>query len=138
LKRDTKEFYDELLEQAQLADELGFDSFWVAEHHFHPYGVIPRAAIWLAAASQRTRRIRLGAAVVVLPFEHPLRTAEDYAMVDLLSNGRLSIGVGSGYLNHEFGGFGISLAEKRERFDEALAIIRKAWSGERVAHEGKF
>jgi alkanesulfonate monooxygenase SsuD/methylene tetrahydromethanopterin reductase-like flavin-dependent oxidoreductase (luciferase family) len=136
--RPVQQLYSELLEQAELADKLGFDSFWIAEHHFHPYGVVPRAAIWLAAAAQRTRRIRLGAAVVVLPFDNPLRTAEDYAMVDVLSSGRLNIGVGSGYLQHEFAGFNLDSAEKRQRFDEALGIITQAWSGARVEHNGRF
>jgi alkanesulfonate monooxygenase SsuD/methylene tetrahydromethanopterin reductase-like flavin-dependent oxidoreductase (luciferase family) len=77
LGRTPGELYAELLEQAEAADELGFDSFWIAEHHFHEYGAIPRPPVWLAAAAERTRRIRLGSAVVVLPFDDPLRTAED-------------------------------------------------------------
>ncbi len=138
LPRTTARFYDELLEQTEAAEALGFDSFWVAEHHFHEYGGIPRPPIWMGAAAQRTRRIRLGAAVVVLPFDHPLRVPEDYAMVDVLSGGRLVLGVGSGYLRHEFDGFAIDPAEKRERFDEALEIVRLAWQGERFSYNGKF
>ena len=138
LPRTTGQFYAELLEQAEVADALGFDSFWVAEHHFHEYGAIPRPPVWMAAAAQRTKRIRLGAAVVVLPFDHPLRSAEDYAMVDVLSGGRLNLGVGSGYLAHEYQGFGVSVADKRERFDEGLEIVLKAWTGERFSHRGKY
>jgi alkanesulfonate monooxygenase SsuD/methylene tetrahydromethanopterin reductase-like flavin-dependent oxidoreductase (luciferase family) len=138
LSRTTGQFYAELLEQVEAAEQLGFDSFWVAEHHFHEYGGIPRPPIWMAAAAQRTRRIRLGAAVVVLPFDNPLRSAEDYAMVDVLSGGRLNLGVGSGYLTHEFDGFGVPVDEKRERFDEGLAIMLRAWTGERFSHEGRF
>ena len=138
LPRTTARFYDEMLEQVQAADAWGFDSFWVAEHHFHPYGVIPRPPVWMAAAAQRTRRIRLGAAVVVLPFDNPLRTAEDYAMVDVLSNGRLVLGVGSGYLGHEYAGFGVDPADKRERFDEALEILLRAWTGERFSYAGRW
>lgn len=137
LSRSSGQFFEELLEQAVAADELGFDSFWVAEHHFHEYGAIPRPAVFLAAAAQRTKRIRLGASVVVLPFDNPLRVAEDYAMVDVLSGGRLCMGVGSGYLKHEFEGFGIPMEEKRERFDEALEVILKAWKGERFSYQGK-
>jgi alkanesulfonate monooxygenase SsuD/methylene tetrahydromethanopterin reductase-like flavin-dependent oxidoreductase (luciferase family) len=136
LGRTTGELYAELLEQAEAADELGFDSFWIAEHHFHEYGAIPRPPVWLAAAAQRTRRIRLGSAVVVLPFDNPLRTAEDYAMVDVLSGGRLNLGVGSGYLKHEYAGFGLDIEEKRARFDEALDIVLKAWTGERFSYAG--
>ncbi|MBI4610763.1 MAG: LLM class flavin-dependent oxidoreductase [Candidatus Rokubacteria bacterium] len=138
LPRTSVQFYAELLEQVVAAEELGFESFWVAEHHFHEYGGIPRPPIWLAAAAERTRLIRLGSAVVVLPFDNPLRVAEDYAMVDVLSSGRLNLGVGSGYLKHEFEGFGVSPEEKRDRFDEALEIVLRAWSGERVTYEGKY
>ena len=137
LPRTSGQFYEELLEQVQAAEEWGFDSFWVAEHHFHEYGGIPAPPIWLAAAAQRTKRIRLGSAVVVLPFDNPLRAAEDYAMVDVLSGGRLNLGSGSGYLKHEFDGFGIPIEEKRERFDEGLQILLKAWTGERFSYEGK-
>ena len=138
LPRTVARFYDELLEQVEAADSLGFDSFWVAERHFHEYGAIPRPPVWLAAAAQRTRRIRLGAGVVVLPFDNPLRTAEDYAMVDVLSRGRLNLGVGSGYLRHEYAGFGIDPEEKRARFDEALQILLRAWTGERFSYAGTF
>ena len=138
LPRTIGRFYDELLEQVEAADALGFDSFWVAEHHFHEYGAIPRPPVWMAAAAQRTRRIRLGAGVVVLPFDNPLRTAEDYAMVDVLSRGRLNLGVGSGYLTHEYAGFNVDAAEKRQRFDEALDVLLRAWTGERFSYEGTY
>jgi alkanesulfonate monooxygenase SsuD/methylene tetrahydromethanopterin reductase-like flavin-dependent oxidoreductase (luciferase family) len=137
LPRTSAELYGELLEQVEAADALGFDSFWIAEHHFHEYGGIPRPPVWMAAAAERTRRIRLGSAVVVLPFDNPLRTAEDYAMVDILSGGRLNLGVGSGYLKHEFAGFGLDMEQRRERFDEALEIMLRALSGERVSFAGK-
>lgn len=138
LPRSAERLYAELLEQAERADELGFESFWVAEHHFHEYGVVPRPPIWLAAAAMRTKRIRLGSGVVVLPFENPLRTAEDYALVDVLSGGRLELGVGSGYLKHEYAGFNIDMAEKRERFEEGLDILLEAWRGERFSYRGKY
>ncbi len=137
LGRTTAELYTEVLEQAEAADEWGFDSFWVAEHHFHEYGAVPRPPVFLAAAAQRTRRIRLGAGVVVLPFDHPLRVAEDYAMVDVLSAGRLNLGVGSGYLQHEYAGFRVDPGEKRERLNEALEILLRAWTGERVSWAGR-
>lgn len=138
LPRTSGQFFGELLEQVEAAEQLGFDSFWVAEHHFHEYGAIPSPPIWLAAAAQRTKRIRLGAAVVVLPFRNPLQVAEDYAMVDVLSGGRLNLGAGSGYLRHEFEGFDVRPEEKRDRFDEALDIVLRAWTGERVSYEGRF
>jgi len=138
LPRSTQQLYGELLDQAEAAEELGFQSFWIAEHHFHEYGAIPRPPVWISAAAQRTRRIRLGAAVAVLPFENPVRTAEDYAMVDILSGGRLEMGVGSGYLEHEFEGFGIDPGEKRQRFDESLEILLQAWAGDRFSYEGAY
>jgi alkanesulfonate monooxygenase SsuD/methylene tetrahydromethanopterin reductase-like flavin-dependent oxidoreductase (luciferase family) len=138
LSRTSAQFYGELLDQVQAAESLGFDSFWIAEHHFHEYGGIPSPPVWMAAAAQRTTRIRLGAGVVVLPFRNPLQVAEDYAMVDVLSGGRLNLGTGSGYLKHEFDGFGLDPAEKRDRFDEALDILLQAWSGEPVAYEGRY
>ena len=134
--RSTGDFYAELLEQAEAAEEGGFDSFWVAEHHFHEYGAVPRPPILLSAVAQRTRRIRLGSGVVVLPFDHPLRVAEDYAMVDVLSGGRLNLGVGSGYLKHEYAGFGVDPEDKRAHFDEALEVLLRAWTGERVSYTG--
>jgi alkanesulfonate monooxygenase SsuD/methylene tetrahydromethanopterin reductase-like flavin-dependent oxidoreductase (luciferase family) len=137
LPRTVGELYRELLEQAEAAEALGFDSFWVAEHHFHEYGAVPSPPVWMAAAAERTRRIRLGSAVSILPFRDPLHVAEDYAMVDVLSGGRLNFGVGSGYLRHEFAGHGVDPESKRERFDEALEIILRAWRGESVTFDGR-
>lgn len=134
--RSTARLYEELLEQAEAADALGFDSFWVAEHHVHRSAGIPSPALWLAAAAQRTRRIRLGVAVSVLPFHNPLLVAEEYAMVDVLSGGRLNVGVGSGYLPYELRAFGVTPETKRKRFDEALDIVLQAWTGERFSYEG--
>lgn len=136
--RSLGRFYDEMMDQAVLAEELGYDGYFVAEHHFHEYGVFPNPAVALASAAQRTKRIRLGSAVAILPFRNPLAVAEDYAMLDQLSHGRVTLGVGSGYLAHEFAGFGIPPAEKRERFDEALEVLKKALSGERFSFAGKF
>jgi alkanesulfonate monooxygenase SsuD/methylene tetrahydromethanopterin reductase-like flavin-dependent oxidoreductase (luciferase family) len=138
-ERSNADFYAELLDQVGYAEELGFDSVWFAEHHFHEkYGVCPSPPVLMAAAAQRTRRIRLGSGVTLLPFHNPLRVAEDYAMVDLLSQGRLDFGAGRAFLRHEFVGFQISVEESRERFDEALDIILKAWTGERFSYEGKY
>lgn len=137
LPRALEQFYGELMEQGRFADELGFHSFWIAEHHFHEYGAIPRPAIFLAALASITRKIKLGSAVAVLPFDHPLRVAEDFAMLDLLSNGRLEFGVGSGYLQHEFAGFNLDTEDRRERFDEYLNLICKAWTGEKFSFAGK-
>ncbi len=138
LGRSLAQYYAELLESAELAEALGFDSFWIAEHHFHEYGAIPSPAVWMGAAAARTRKIRLGVGVSVLPFHNPITVAEEYAMVDVLSGGRLEFGAGSGYLKHEFAGYGVAFEEKYARFDEALEVIERAWSGERFSYRGRF
>jgi alkanesulfonate monooxygenase SsuD/methylene tetrahydromethanopterin reductase-like flavin-dependent oxidoreductase (luciferase family) len=137
-ERTVAQLYREVIEQAELADTLGYDTFWVAEHHFHEYGAVPNPAVMLAAIAQRTKRLKLGTAISILTFHHPLTLAENYAMVDVLSGGRLVYGVGSGYLAHEFAGYQIDPAEKRERFDENLAAIGRLLTGERVTAQGKY
>ena len=137
-KRSVNEHYRETLENIVLAEELGFESFWVAEHHFHEYGTIPNPAVLLAAASQRTTKIGLGVAISVLPFRNPLQAAEDYSMLDNLSNGRLLLGVGSGYLGHEFSGFGVDQSKKREHFDENFFVLKKALLGEKISYSGDY
>src|SRR4051794_40018625 len=113
-------YLEQVLARMRHAESLGFDSFWLAEHHFNNYGLDPNPAVVLGAAARVTTRLRLGTAISVLPFRNPLHVAEDYALVDLLSGGRLNFGAGSGYLKHEFEGHGVPQEEKAERFDEAL------------------
>jgi alkanesulfonate monooxygenase SsuD/methylene tetrahydromethanopterin reductase-like flavin-dependent oxidoreductase (luciferase family) len=127
--------YADLLDLAVAADEGGLSTFWVAEHHFQPGGLCPAPAVVLAACSQRTRRIRLGVMVSVLPFHRPLDVAEEYAVLDRLCGGRLNLGVGSGYIPLEFEGFGIDPATKRERFDRNLATVLDAFAGKEVRAE---
>jgi alkanesulfonate monooxygenase SsuD/methylene tetrahydromethanopterin reductase-like flavin-dependent oxidoreductase (luciferase family) len=137
-ERDIPQLYADVIALAEHADALGYDIFFSAEHHFHEYGVVPHPAVLLSALAQRTRRLRLGSAIATLPFHNPINVAEAYAMVDVISGGRMVLGVGSGYLKHEFAGYGIDGAEKRERFDEALGILRRLLRGERVTIEGRF
>ncbi|MEC7488674.1 MAG: LLM class flavin-dependent oxidoreductase [Pseudomonadota bacterium] len=137
-QRTVREHYRETIENIVLAEELGFESFWVAEHHFHEYGTIPNPAVFLSAASQNTDKIGLGVAISVLPFRNPLHVAEDYLMLDNLSGGRLLLGVGSGYLRHEFAGFGLDQNKKRDHFDENLVILKKALSGAKISFEGTY
>jgi len=136
--RSVAGLYQSVLALADQAEILGYDTFFSAEHHFHEYGVVPHPAVLLSAIAQRTRRLRLGSAIATLPFHNPVNLAEAYAMLDVLSGGRLVLGVGSGYLKHEFAGYGVDPAEKRERFDEALPILRRLLAGERVTVNGKF
>ncbi len=126
------------IHEAVLAEELGFDAVWLAEHHFSDYGVAPSTAVLAGAIAARTSTIRIGTGVLVLPFQDPLRVAEDFALVDQISGGRLDFGVGRGYQPHEYKGFNIPMSESRDRFDEALAIIEGLWSNETFSYEGKF
>jgi alkanesulfonate monooxygenase SsuD/methylene tetrahydromethanopterin reductase-like flavin-dependent oxidoreductase (luciferase family) len=138
LPRTVPELYRQVMRQAELAEALGYDTFFCAEHHFHEYGVVPDPAVMLAALAQRTKQIRLGTAISILTFHDPRRIAETYAMVDMMSGGRLVFGVGSGYLAHEFVGYDRDPKEKRERFNENLALVKRLLTGECFAYEGKF
>jgi alkanesulfonate monooxygenase SsuD/methylene tetrahydromethanopterin reductase-like flavin-dependent oxidoreductase (luciferase family) len=138
LARTVPQLYAQVMRQCELAETLGYDTFFCAEHHFHEYGVVPDPAVMLAALAQRTRRIRLGTAISILTFHDPRRIAETYSMLDLLCGGRLVFGVGSGYLPHEFVGYGQDPAEKRSRFDESLDIVKRLMAGETLSYEGKF
>jgi alkanesulfonate monooxygenase SsuD/methylene tetrahydromethanopterin reductase-like flavin-dependent oxidoreductase (luciferase family) len=137
-ERSVPGLYAEVLGQGVLADELGYHALFLAEHHFHEYGAVPNPAVLLASLAQRTKQLRLGTSISVLPFRNVALAAEDYAMLDVLSNGRLELGVGSGYLKHEFAGFGIDAAEKRQRFEENLDLLERLLGGERVTHAGRF
>jgi len=132
------EVYAHALAECKLADELGFDTVWLAEHHFSAYGICPSLAVLAGAVARETSRVRIGTAVVIAPFAHPVRIAEEWAMVDILSGGRLEFGLGRGYQPKEFVGLGVSMERTRERFDESLELIRRAWTEERVTFEGEF
>lgn len=127
-----RERHRAVVELAEAAEAGGLHAIWIAEHHFQGGGSCPSPPILLAACGERTRRLRLGAMVGVLPFHEPIALAEEYALLDQLSGGRLNLGVGSGYLASEFAGFGIDPAEKRERFDRALDTLLRAFAGEEV------
>jgi len=120
------------------ADRLGFHAVFLVEHHFTGQGQVSASLNLLSYLAACTSRIRLGTAVVVLPWHNPVLVAEQVATLDLLSGGRLDFGVGKGYRDYEFAGFCVPRAEATERFDEAMDVIRKAWTGEgRFSHHGK-
>jgi luciferase family oxidoreductase group 1 len=125
------------LEIAQTADRLGFESIWCAEHHFSTYGYLSRPLMMAVDIAARTERIRVGSAVVVLPLHHPLIVAEDIATADILTKGRLDVGLGRGYQTYEFERLGLKLTDSRQRFEEGLNILLKAFEGKPFAHEGK-
>lgn len=115
------------LAHARLADALGYHALWIAEHHFSPIGTVPNPAVLLAAIASRTARLRLGPAVAVLPLRSAVQIAEDYALVDVLSGGRLDLGVGTGSRPDEFEAHGIEFDDRRDLFDARLAEIRRRW-----------
>ena len=128
-----------VVEQVYHAEQIGVDSVWLAEHHFHPFGGLFSATPVIGAAiAQRTARIRIGTAVVLLPYHNPIRVAEDYATLDCLSQGRLEFGVGHGFVKWEALTFGIPLDDLRERFRENLEVVLRAWSEPVLNHSGRF
>ncbi|MBI1884715.1 MAG: LLM class flavin-dependent oxidoreductase [Chloroflexi bacterium] len=138
LGRTEKQIIDEQFDIMVRAEEFGFDSIWPAEHHFSEYGYCASPAVTLAALAVKTQRVRLGSGVVVLPLNHPVRVAEDYAILDLLSGGRVDLGVGRGYQPHEFVGYGVDQTRSREMFRESIEVIQRAWTQERFDYEGEF
>jgi alkanesulfonate monooxygenase SsuD/methylene tetrahydromethanopterin reductase-like flavin-dependent oxidoreductase (luciferase family) len=132
-------YYRQILEQVELAEELGWECFMFNEHHFLGYGgLVANPAVLLATAAAHTKKIRLGPCIAILPLRHPLHTAEDYAMVDAISGGRLEFGIGSGNTEMDYRVFGVTRDNDRQRSAEALEIILKVWSQERADHQGHF
>jgi len=130
--------YRKYIDYVLHAEELGYHSVFVVEHHFTGVGQLSASLNFLSYLAGRTDRIRLGTAVVVLPWHNPVLLAEQVATVDLLSNGRLDLGVGKGYRPPEFAGFCIPIEEATERFDEAMAFLRTAWTAtDRFSHHGR-
>jgi alkanesulfonate monooxygenase SsuD/methylene tetrahydromethanopterin reductase-like flavin-dependent oxidoreductase (luciferase family) len=130
--------YRDYLAYVLEAERLGFDSVFIVEHHFTGFGQISASLNVLSYLAAVTKTIRLGTAVVVLPWHNPVLVAEQAATLDLLSDGRFDFGVGKGYRDYEFAGFCVPPQEATERFDEAMDVIRKAWAGkERFSHHGR-
>ncbi|HEV8580741.1 MAG TPA: LLM class flavin-dependent oxidoreductase [Thermoanaerobaculia bacterium] len=133
-----REVIEQALWEADFADAAGYDSVWVTEHHLSPFGLIGAPSVYAAALAQRTRRIRIGYAVAVVPLHHPLRLAEELLWVDHLSEGRLLVGVGPGFSAYEFGAFGVPLEERHGRLDEGLEILRSAFASPSLSHSGRY
>jgi alkanesulfonate monooxygenase SsuD/methylene tetrahydromethanopterin reductase-like flavin-dependent oxidoreductase (luciferase family) len=125
------------VEQMVLSEQLGFDSVWLTEHHYADYGISSAPSVLLATVAARTERVKLGMAVWVLPFHHPLRLAEETATLDILSRGRLVVGLGRGNRPQEFLGHGVNQDESRSRMEEGVEVLRKAWTEERVTFHGR-
>src|SRR6516164_477609 len=136
---DSGQGFKDFVEYNVEAESLGFASTFVVEHHFTGFGQVSASLNLLTWVAARTSTLRLGTAVIVLPWHNPVLLAEQAATIDLMSNGRLEFGVGRGYRHNEFVSFCIPIAEAEERFEEGLALILKSWtSEERFSHHGKF
>jgi probable F420-dependent oxidoreductase len=136
-RRPWSKLYDALLEQISWADSLGFDSVWLSEHHFTDEGYLPSLFPMLATLAPRTSHMRLGTAVLLAPLHHPLRLAEDAAVVDRISGGRLELGLGPGYRPEEFAGLGVPRSQRGSRTDETVQILKLAWSARRFSFQGR-
>ena len=134
----AERYYNQILEQVELEEELGFDAVWFGEHHYSGYSFGSPPVMAMAAAG-RTKRIRLGTGISLVPLNNPIRLAEEYAMVDVLSGGRLEYGIGRGFLKYSHKIFGVDEAENTERYHEGTDIICKAWtSAQPFSYRGKF
>ncbi|MBA3887799.1 MAG: LLM class flavin-dependent oxidoreductase [Acidobacteria bacterium] len=136
-KQPSVQLYADTLAQIEAAEPLGYDSVWTSEHHFVEDGYLPSSLLFLAAVAARTSRVRLGTLILLLPLHHPLRVAEDAAVLDLISNGRVDLGVAAGYRVEEFEAFQVPHKERGARMDEGLAILQGAWADGPFSHEGK-
>ena len=131
-----EEVYARALERIEIMDRGGFDAVWLAEHHFTTFSVCPSVHMLGTLAAARTRRLRIGTAVSLAALYHPLRLAEEVALLDMLSGGRVNWGAGRGFAHSEFNAFGVPPEESAERFREAVEIVLKAWTEERFSFQG--
>src|SRR5258706_11523155 len=131
-------YYKEALEEVTRAEELGFDSVWMEEHHSVTNHYWPSPLTVLAGYATRTTRMMLGTDIVVAAFHHPVRLAEDVAMLDVMSNGRVVLGIAIGYKPDEFALYGVELEKRGARFEEQLAIMKGLWTQDTVSFKGTY
>jgi alkanesulfonate monooxygenase SsuD/methylene tetrahydromethanopterin reductase-like flavin-dependent oxidoreductase (luciferase family) len=137
-QRSANQFVADITAEALYADQLGMHSAWIGEHHFNSLGVLSCPDLVLSYIAARTQRIRLAPAVTVLPLHHPIRVAEQWATLDLLSNGRVDFAAGRGYDRREYLPFGVSFEDNQSIFDEGLELVRTLWEAEdRLTYRGK-
>jgi alkanesulfonate monooxygenase SsuD/methylene tetrahydromethanopterin reductase-like flavin-dependent oxidoreductase (luciferase family) len=132
-----EDVYARALERIEIMDRGGFDAVWLAEHHFTTFSVCPSVHMLGTLAAARTKRLRIGTAVSLAALYHPLRLAEEVALLDMLSGGRVNWGAGRGFALSEFKAFGVPPQESAERFREAVEIVLRAWTKERLTFEGE-
>jgi alkanesulfonate monooxygenase SsuD/methylene tetrahydromethanopterin reductase-like flavin-dependent oxidoreductase (luciferase family) len=137
-KRDANQFVADILDEAVYAEEVGLHSAWIGEHHFSTLGVLSCPDLVLVNVAARTRRIRLAPAVTVLPLHHPIRVAEQWATLDLLSGGRVDFAAGRGYDRREYLPLNVSFEHNQEIFEEGMEVVRRLWSADRpISHHGR-
>ena len=134
---DYERFYAECLEEIEEGERLGFTGVWLSEHHFVDDGYLPSPLVVAAAIAARTRTMTIGTNVLLLPMHHPLRVAEDAAVADLISGGRFVLGVGQGYVQHEFETLGFERKYRPSLFEEGIEVIRHALEGGRTGYQGR-
>ena len=132
-----REVVEQALWEVDFAERHGFESVWVTEHHFSGYGSIGAPSVYAAGIAQRTKRLRIGYGVAVVPLHHPLRLAEEISWVDHLSEGRVVVGVGPGFSPFEFAGFGVPVEERHARFVEGFEVVRRALAEPEITFQGK-
>ena len=137
-KRAPNTFVADILDEAVFAEEVGLHSAWIGEHHFSTLGVLSCPDLVLANVAARTKQIRLAPAVTVLPLHHPIRVAEQWATLDLLSGGRVDFAAGRGYDRREYLPLGVSFENNQEIFEEGMELVRRLWASEKpISHHGK-
>ncbi len=136
--RHHVKLYQEMVEEARWAEELGFDVLWLTEHHVWFDGYVPQLLTAAGAVAAVTSRIRIGTSCLLLPMHDPLRVAEAAAMADIVSGGRLELGVAVGYRDIEFDTFGVARAQRAARIEEALEVLHLAWTQDRFSYQGRF
>ena len=129
--------FDRALQRIEIMDKSGYDAVWLAEHHFSDFSICPSVHMMGTLAAARTKRLRIGTAVSLAPFYHPLRLAEEVALLDVLSGGRVNWGAGRGFARVEFAAFGVPPEESTSRFHEAVEIVLRAWTEEKVSFAGQ-
>ena len=135
---DLATVYDRAIQRIEIMDRSGYDAVWLAEHHFSSFSVCPSVHMMGTLAAARTRRLRIGTAVSLAAFYHPLRLAEEVALLDVLSGGRVNWGAGRGFSRGEFTAFGVAPEESTSRFRETVEIVLRAWSEERLNYAGEY
>lgn len=137
-KVELESVYGRAFDRIDIMDQTGYDAVWLAEHHFSSYSICPSVHMMGTHVAGRTKNLRIGTAVSLAAFYHPLRLAEEVALLDVLAEGRVNWGAGRGFDPKEFNTFGVPPEESAERFQEAVAIVLEAWRSERMSFSGKY